>query len=345
MPGVKKTNPFAEDLPMRNLEQQTPRSAERRLRDEPAARRLDTVTPRAARWLWPGRVALGQVTLVAGEPGAGTSLLLMNLASRVSRGRALPGSALPPAIPHDAAKAQSVVAKAEGAAIEPDLSRPDKEEPDDIGGGRPGKAVPHEAADVVLIMRQSMEDAVVPRLTALDADLKRIHDLGDVRDHNEDEEDGEDDEHDEKPTIRAFRADKDLEHLESLLARTPAVKLVVLDPMELWLDERGQRMSYSSRETIRQLGELARRCDVAIVAVARVPDKPGANDMRRWLDKLAGVEELAALFAVVRDRRRPCRRYLAALKNTLAEVEDALAFETPGGQVAWKRGGVSAAVV
>jgi len=67
--------------------------------------------------------------------------------------------------------------------------------------------------------------------------------------------------------------------------------------------------------------------------------------MRRWLDKLAGVEELAALFAVVRDRRRPCRRYLAAVKNTVAEVEDALAFETPGGQVAWKRGGVSAAVV
>ena len=84
---------------------------------------------------------------------------------------------------------------------------------------------------------------------------------------------------------------------------------------------------------------------MAIVAAARVPDKPGANDLRRWLDKLAGVEELGALFAVVRDRRRPCRRYLAAVKNTLAEVEDALAFETPGGWVVWRRGGVSAAVV
>jgi hypothetical protein len=52
---------------MRNLEQQTTRPAEPRLRDEPTARRLDTITPRATRWLWPGRVAQGQVTLVAGE--------------------------------------------------------------------------------------------------------------------------------------------------------------------------------------------------------------------------------------------------------------------------------------
>lgn len=93
---------------MRNLEQQTPRAAEQRLRDEPTVRRL---TPRATRWLWPGRVALGQVTLVAGEPGAGTSLFLMNLASRVSRGRALPGIDISPA-------------KSGCAAARPDLELP-----------------------------------------------------------------------------------------------------------------------------------------------------------------------------------------------------------------------------
>ena len=49
------------------------------------------------------------------------------------------------------------------------------------------------------------------------------------------------------------------------------------------------------------------------------------------------VEELGALFAVVRDRRRPCRRYLAAAKNTLADMDDALLFETPEGRVVWGR--------
>jgi len=290
-------------------------------------RRLDTVAPRITRWLWPGRVALGRLTLVAGEPGAGTSLLLMDLASRVSRGRALPLASSHYAADPESAARPDEAGRAQGVRVAPGAS--------DDGDDHGANSKP-EAADVVLIMRQSMEDIVVQRLAVLDADLTRFHALGDVRDREEDEE---------EPTMRPFCADKDLEHLESLLARTPGVKLVVLDPMELWLDERGRAISYLSRQTIRKLGELARRWGVAIVAAARVPDKPGANDLRRWLDKLAGVEELGALFAVVRDRRRPCRRYLAAVKNTLAEVEDALAFETPGGWVVWRRGGVSAAVL
>jgi hypothetical protein len=136
MSAGKKPNPFAEQFQEQISEEEFPeeqfleQNVEQRRHGqavgtqghqvspahaEPVVRRLDAVTPRPTRWLWPGRVALGQVTLVAGEPGAGSSLLLMDLASRVTRGRALPGSALPPTIPHDAAKAESVVAKAEGA--------------------------------------------------------------------------------------------------------------------------------------------------------------------------------------------------------------------------------------
>jgi len=288
-------------------------------------RRLDTVAPRTTCWLWPGRVALGRLTLVAGEPGAGTSLLLMDLASRVSRGRAFPPARSHYAADPDSDAGPDEIGRVQRVPVAPGAG----DECDDHGAN----AEP-EAAGVVLIMRQSMEDIVVQRLAVLGADLTRFHALGEVVDRKK-----------EKRTMRPFRAYSDLEHLESLLARTPGVKLVVLDPMELALDERGQSISYGDRQTIRNLGELARRWGVAIVAAARLPDKPGANDLRRWLDKLAGVEELGALFAVVRDRRRPCRRYLAAVKNTLAEMEDALAFETPGGWVVWRRGSVSSAVV
>ncbi|HUY35624.1 MAG TPA: AAA family ATPase, partial [Pirellulales bacterium] len=58
--------------------------------DPPEVRRLSDIAICPTLWLWPGRVALGQLTLVAGEPGAGTSLLLMDLASRVSRGTPFP---------------------------------------------------------------------------------------------------------------------------------------------------------------------------------------------------------------------------------------------------------------
>ena len=58
--------------------------------------RASDVTPVSIPWLWPGRIALGRATLVAGRPGAGKSLLLCDLAARVSKGTAWPlGSPAP----------------------------------------------------------------------------------------------------------------------------------------------------------------------------------------------------------------------------------------------------------
>jgi len=53
---------------------------------------LSEVQSRAVDWLWHGRIALGKVTLIAGDPGLGKSFMTLDLASRVSRGRAFPGA-------------------------------------------------------------------------------------------------------------------------------------------------------------------------------------------------------------------------------------------------------------
>lgn len=49
------------------------------------------------RWLWPGRIALGKLTLLSGDPGLGKSILTIELAARVSRGASWPvdGAACP----------------------------------------------------------------------------------------------------------------------------------------------------------------------------------------------------------------------------------------------------------
>jgi hypothetical protein len=41
-------------------------------------------------WLWPGRIPIGKVTLMVGDPGNGKSLVALDVAARVSRGRAWP---------------------------------------------------------------------------------------------------------------------------------------------------------------------------------------------------------------------------------------------------------------
>lgn len=52
--------------------------------------RLADVAPEPVRWLWPGRIPLGKLTLLDGDPGLGKSTLLLDLAARVSRGALMP---------------------------------------------------------------------------------------------------------------------------------------------------------------------------------------------------------------------------------------------------------------
>src|SRR5947209_6241436 len=56
----------------------------------PAVIRMNEVRPRPLDWLWPGWVPLGKLTLLDGDPGQAKSLLLVDLAARVSSGQAMP---------------------------------------------------------------------------------------------------------------------------------------------------------------------------------------------------------------------------------------------------------------
>lgn len=51
---------------------------------------LADVKPEPVSWLWPGRIALGKLSLIAGDPGLGKSFLTLDIAARVSRGAQWP---------------------------------------------------------------------------------------------------------------------------------------------------------------------------------------------------------------------------------------------------------------
>ena len=74
--------------------------------EEPAPRavwvRASDVTVEPVRWLWPGRVALGKLTIIAGHPDCGKSFISCDMAARVTTGSAWPDGA-------DAAPVGSVV--------------------------------------------------------------------------------------------------------------------------------------------------------------------------------------------------------------------------------------------
>jgi archaellum biogenesis ATPase FlaH len=63
----------------------------------PVVVKLADVTPEPITWLWPGRVASGKLTLLAGDPGLGKSLVSLDIAARVSTGNCWPDCAARPA--------------------------------------------------------------------------------------------------------------------------------------------------------------------------------------------------------------------------------------------------------
>jgi hypothetical protein len=57
-------------------------------------RTIADVTRELLEWLWPGRIPLGKLTLLAGDPGMGKSFVTLDMAARVSKGEAWPDAPL-----------------------------------------------------------------------------------------------------------------------------------------------------------------------------------------------------------------------------------------------------------
>ena len=47
---------------------------------------LTDVEAEPVKWLWPTRMALGKLTMLAGDPGLGKSFVSLDMAARVSSG-------------------------------------------------------------------------------------------------------------------------------------------------------------------------------------------------------------------------------------------------------------------
>lgn len=56
--------------------------------------RVSEIQSKQLRWLWPGRIPLGKISLFAGDPGLGKSLVTLDIAARVTRGFDWPDGAI-----------------------------------------------------------------------------------------------------------------------------------------------------------------------------------------------------------------------------------------------------------
>jgi putative DNA primase/helicase len=133
----------------------------------PVLVRLSDVHPELVRWLWPGRIALGKLTLLAGDPGLGKSFVTLDLAARVSSGIAWPDL---PLLPNPAGDVVLLSAEDDlSDTIRPRL---------DAAKADANRVVAIQAVRRVLITGQTQEDYfdLTEDLPALEAAIQQLSD-------------------------------------------------------------------------------------------------------------------------------------------------------------------------
>src|SRR6202044_1266925 len=66
------------------------------IRSTPLVCPVSQLATRQGAWLWPGRLALGKLAILDGDPGLGKSLVTLDLCARLSTGRPFPDGAPSP---------------------------------------------------------------------------------------------------------------------------------------------------------------------------------------------------------------------------------------------------------
>jgi hypothetical protein len=271
--------------------------------------RLTDVEPTGINWLWPGRIPLGHVTLLVSDPGAGKSLLALDIAARVSRGAPWPD--------HKAATAgRAFGEEGEGGRKGDSIEHEWDISTTSYGAPNPQSEIrnPKSPASVLLLtIEDHFATTVRPRLEALGADCSRIMALSHVP--------GED----FFDTPRPFALNRDLNRLSILIRALADCRLVILDPITAFLGDTSDQCNSDVWKLLSALTHHAEEQNFAVLAVSHLRKKEGAA-IHRALGSLAFIANARTAWTIAKDPADPNRRLLVPLKNNLAPDASGLAF-------------------
>ena len=261
---------------------------------------LSDLKPAQVSWIWPGRIPLGRLTLIAGESRVGKSLVALDIAARVSRGAPWPDVPGPD-------------------APGPDVMGPDAPRPDGAG-----KA--HQAGNVLILGMNSAAAAdVVSRLDRAGADLAKVFFADGV--YLPDTSD--------QGWKRPLSLAEDLQSLAKTI-RELSLRLVIVDPLWAFTGARG----HAHGLRIAVLAELAAESGAAIVGVADLlRDNRGRGSLRVKGER-ALAEAAHTVLGIVPHPEDDEMRVLLPLKTESAAHQSGtdkfgLEFLIAAGQIAW----------
>jgi hypothetical protein len=295
------------------------------------------VQPGPQQWLWPNRIPIGKLTLLVGEPGLGKSLLVADLAARVSAGLPWPDSPNP----------QSPISNLQSPPSLPPSLPP---EPRTLSPGpsppSPPSVAPPITFGVVLVCPEDgTEEVLIPRLTAAGANLKAVCILEGATDTylphatthppslRRPVASSLSSAADPEPSVVPFTFPAHANVLDQAIRSVDVPRLVVIDSLHAVLspDAHGR-----AEFVVARLAESARRYNVAVVAVCHLAKVRSQRMLYRVRGSLALSAGARAIHLLSADTDDPDRRILCPLKTLYGPPPPALTFRiTDGPRLEW----------
>ncbi|MGQ0634922.1 MAG: AAA family ATPase [Planctomycetaceae bacterium] len=335
--------------------------------------RLDMTPAKPVEWLWPGRIPLGKFTLLVGDVGLGKSLLMLDVAARLSRGRGWPDAPLalnrnPPATApslsspmqgESCGAAAGPLDAAAGNSASPAITATTPSSA--AGAGRAGGLSPRTVRrghTLILAAEDAVDDMIRPRLERLRADLSLIEVIRGAAGREEKIW---------KPHtwLRPLALPDDIGALEALIrerdaepCRTvsfvvdgvtygkdgfldpeleafPPVRLLILDPLASFFPRLSAGDNVQVRRMLQPLVDLAARFRLAIVGIHHLNKKVDQPGLYRPLGSQAMPAIARMVLGVARDPNDAARRVLSPIKSNVGPLPSQLAFRIIGGRVIW----------
>ncbi len=261
-------------------------------------------------WLWPQRIPIGKLTLLAGDPGLGKSMLSLDIAARLSRATPFPDA------PSDPLRA-SVPASGSSSIIE----NIDPLKLDSSLVIRPSSL---PATTLLLSAEDDPADTIRPRLQAAGADLTRI-----LLTHP--------DEGQPKAFSPYSLQDPDnIGILEFAVECNHNVRLLIIDPISAYLGNCNTARNDSVRKALAPLAQLAASHDIAILAITHLRKSNTQRAIYRAMDSLAFAAASRSVWFLTADPADRTRRIFSAAKANLAQEAPALAFRIADNRIIWE---------
>ncbi|MBK9120486.1 MAG: AAA family ATPase [Phycisphaerales bacterium] len=262
---------------------------------------LHGATPpsRTLHWLWPLRLPVGALSLLIGDPGAGKSLLTADLAARLSAPYPWPDD--PPDERPDPATLPP---------LPPQPSDADLERSFPTIRGVHTRSLP--ILDTLFASPEDA-DALPARLAAAGAHRAHVATLAGVSPPRSDE-------------LLPLRLPTHADQLEQAIRAYNHTRLVVLDPLHLLLDDGVHASPDLQAHLLARLAAIARRYDLAILAVGHFTKRSARRAIYRIRGALSLIAAARSILLLTADPDQPNRRILTQLKSAYAHHAPPLAF-------------------